>query len=72
MPVSIALQVVGANITQKLTSIALGRAFMSLGYQFRVVRGQRRYFVIRRTPEELRLLRQGGSGEDGEDGEAVF
>ena len=72
MPVSIALQIVGANITQKLTSIALGRAFMSLGYQFRVVRGQRRYFVIRRTPEELRLLRQGGSGEDGEDGEAVF
>ena len=76
LPASVILQVVGANVTAKLSTIMLGRALVDLGYRYRVVHGYRRYLVVRRSADEMRVMRQtrsgggdGGDGEDGEDGE---
>ena len=57
MPVSLALQVVGANITQKLSTVSLGRAFVEQGFERRTFRNVRGYVVVRRSPEEMRSLR---------------
>jgi len=55
--VALALQMVGAGITQKLSSVLLGRAFMELGFERRTCRNVRGYIVVRRSPEEMRSLR---------------
>ncbi len=72
MPVSLALQIVEANITQKLSTIQLGRAFVGLGYKYKLSRGTRKYHVVRRSAEELRLVRQTAGGGDGGGGDGVF
>ena len=74
MPVSLALQVVGANITQKLSTVTLGRAFVDLGFENRCIRHVRGYVVVRRSAEEMRSLRfqLAQEGTDGTDGTAVF
>ena len=48
---------VGAGITQKLSSVLLGRAFMELGFERRTCRNVRGYIVVRRSAEEMRSLR---------------
>jgi predicted P-loop ATPase len=58
MPVSVALQIVGYNITQKISTIALGRAFMEMGFQKKTVHNVRGYIVVRRSAEEMRSIRQ--------------
>ena len=55
--VALALQMVGAGITQKLSSVLLGRAFMELGFERRTCRNVRGYIVVRRLAEEMRSLR---------------
>ncbi len=55
--VALALQLVGTGITQKLSSVLLGRAFMELGFERRTCRNVRGYIVVRRLPEEMRSLR---------------
>ena len=57
MPVSLALQIVGAGITQKLSTVSLGRAFMEQGFERRTFRNVRGYVVVRRTMEEMKTLR---------------
>ena len=57
MPVSMALQIVGANITQKLSVVWLGRAFVELGFQKKTYNNVRGYLVVRRSAEEMRSLR---------------
>ena len=53
MPVARAMQIVSANISQKLSAVHLGRAFNDLGYK-RVKHGsQRGYIVVQRTGEEM-------------------
>ena len=69
LPVSVVLQIVGANITQKLSTVMLGRAFVGLGFRFRTVRGYRHYQVVRRSADEMRVMRHHLSGGDGEDGD---
>ena len=54
--VALALQMVGAGITQKLSSVLLGRAFMELGFERRTCRNVRGYIVVRRSAEEMRSL----------------
>jgi len=72
LPASLVLQIVGANITQKLSTILLGRAFVALGYKYKLSRGTRKYHVVRRSAEELRLVRQTAGGGDGGGGDGVF
>ena len=55
--VALALQIVGAGITQKLSAIALGRAFVELGFERRTFRNVRGYVVVRRSADEMRSLR---------------
>ena len=55
--VALALQTVGAGITQKLSSVLLGRAFMEMGFERRTCRNVRGYIVVRRSAEEMRSLR---------------
>jgi predicted P-loop ATPase len=55
--VAMALQVVGANITQKLSCVMIGRAFRELGFQAKTARNIRGYIVVRRSAEEMRSLR---------------
>ncbi len=45
------------GITQKLSSVLLGRAFMELGFERRTCRNVRGYIVVRRSAEEMRSLR---------------
>ena len=68
---TLALQIVGGAITTKLTSVSIGRAFSAMGYQYRVRRGYREYLVVRRSTDEMRLIRlapKTSSGGDGGDG----
>ena len=54
MSVARALQIIGGNITQKLNTYSLGRAFKDMGYE-RVVRNHiRGYIVVQRSPEEIK------------------
>jgi predicted P-loop ATPase len=71
--VAMALQIVGANITQKLSTVVLGRAFKDLGFQKRKSGSIRGYIVVRRSPEEMRSMRyQMAQGTDGTDGTEIF
>ena len=68
-----ALQIVGANITQKLSSVKLGRAFKDMGFQFHKSHGIRGYIAVRRSAEEMRSMRyQMAQGADGADGAEIF
>ena len=71
LPVSMALQIVGANITQKLSTILLGRAFVDMGFEKRCVRHVRGYIVVRRSADEMRALRH-QMAQKGTDGTDVF
>ena len=67
MSVARALQIVSANISQKLSAVYLGRAFMEQGFRRVKSCGQRGYVVELRTGEEMqRMQRQmaDGTGED--------
>jgi len=55
--VAMALQIVGANITQKLSTVILGRAFVELGFEKKTVHNIRGYVVVRRSAEEMRSMR---------------
>ena len=68
LPASVVMQIVGANITAKLSTVILGRALVELGYRYRTVHGYRRYQVVRRSLDETRVMRQVRAGGDGEDG----
>ena len=57
MSVALALQIVGAGITQKLSTVSLGRAFVEQGYERKTYRNTRGYIVVRRSAEEMRLMR---------------
>ena len=72
LPVSLALQIVGANITQKLSSVLLGRSFKDMGFRFKKSNGIRGYIVVRRSIEEMRVRRQQLAGSDGADRANVF
>ena len=70
LPASVVLQTVGANMTSRLSAVMVGRALVELGYRYRLVHGCRRYQVVRRSADEMRLMRQTRSGGDGGDGGA--
>ena len=57
MPVALALQIISANIAQKLSTVVLGRAFVELGFKRRTMRNVRGYIVVRRSAEEMHSLR---------------
>ncbi len=57
LPVSMAMQMIGIGITQKLSEVKIGRAFKHLGFQSKVVRNTRGYVVVRRSADEMRSLR---------------
>ena len=58
MSVSLAIQIVGANLTQKLSPVYMGRAFSQLGFQQVRTSTQRGYVVVRRSAEEMMSLRR--------------
>ena len=75
--VAMALQIVGANITQKLSKEMVSRAFTKLGFQSRRTSKYRGYIVVRRSAEEMRSMRfqmaagvdyDANDGNDGNDG----
>ena len=57
MSVALALQIVGVGITQKLSTVALGRAFVELGFRKKTYHNTRGYIVVRRSAEEMRSMR---------------
>ena len=58
MSVARAMQIVSANISQKLSPVYLGRAFGELGFPRVKSYGQRGYLVIQRTGEEMQRLQR--------------
>jgi len=54
---AMALQIIGANITQKLSKEMVSRAFTKLGFQSRRTTKYRGYIVVRRSAEEMRSMR---------------
>ena len=64
MSVARAMQIVSANISQKLNAVYLGRAFMEQGFQRLKSCGQRGYVVEMRTGEEIQRLQRRMVDED--------
>jgi len=64
MSVARAMQIVSANISQKLSAVYLGRAFMDQGFQRVKSCGQRGYVVELRTGEEIQRLQRRMVDED--------
>ena len=54
----LALQIVSANIAQKLSTVVLGRAFVEQGFPKVVQRHVRGYLVVRRSAEEMMAMRR--------------
>ena len=65
--VALALQIVGAGITQKLSTVMLGRAFMEQGFEKKTYRNVRGYVVVRRSVDEMRVMRQTAALTDNSD-----
>ena len=57
LSIALALQIVSANISQKLSPVYMGRAFRELGFEQKVVRNVRGYVVVRYTPQEMQARR---------------
>ena len=51
-----AIQVMGTGITQKLSAVYVGRAFMELGFARARIHSARGYLAVQRTAEEIRLF----------------
>ena len=66
---SVAMQIVGAQNMKDVSAVKLGRAFTAMGFDYKIIDGIRRYYVIRRQADEIKLHREqpdlgaGGSGE---------
>ena len=66
---SVAMQIVGAQNMKDVSAVKLGRAFTAMGFDYKIINGIRRYYVIRRQSDEIKLHREqpdlgaGGSGE---------
>ena len=54
MPVSRALQIIGGNISQRLSDRRIGHAFSALGFTFRRTNSTRGYIVVQRSPLEIK------------------
>ena len=69
--VALAMQIVGAGITQKLSTVSLGRAFVEMGFERRTFRNVRGYVVVRRSADEMRSMRHlmAAEARPGTDGE---
>ena len=70
-----ALQIIGANITQKLSKENIGRAFTALGFDSRRTNKMRGYVVVRRSAEEMRSMRYqlaAPSVSDSDSGDSIF
>lgn len=57
LSVAMALQIVSANISQKLSPVHMGRAFRELGFEQKVIKNVRGYIVMRYTPQEMHARR---------------
>ena len=58
MPVALALQIISANIAQKLSTVVLGRAFVEQGFPKVMQHHVRGYLVVRRSAEEMMAMRR--------------
>ena len=58
MSVARAMQLVSANISQKLSSVCLGRALGEQGFRRVKYQGQRGYIVVQRTAEEIQIAQR--------------
>ena len=58
MSVARAMQLVSANISQKLSPVYLGRAFGELGFRRVKYQGQRGYIVVQRSSDEIQSVQQ--------------
>ena len=54
MPVSRAMQIVSGNMVHQINAVRLGRAFTTLGFEFRRTKTSRGYIVVQRTAEEIK------------------
>ena len=63
---SVAMQIVGAQNMKDVSAVKLGRAFTAMGFDYKIIDGIRRYYVIRRQADEIKLHReQSDLGADG-------
>ena len=58
MSIGRAMQIVSANISQKLSPMHLGRAFSELGFKRVKYNGQRGYIVMIRTTDEIQRIQR--------------
>ena len=65
MPVSRAMQIVSGNLTQQISAVRLGRAFMEQGFRQVRTSSTRGYVVVKRPPQEIESrLRAMALGDD--------
>ena len=58
MSVARAMQIVSANISQKLSAVHLGRALSELGFRHVKYQGVRGYIVVCRKPDEMQMVQR--------------
>ena len=58
MSVARAMQIVSANISQKLSAVHLGRALSELGFRRVKYQGVRGYIVVCRKPDEMQMVQR--------------
>ena len=69
MSVARAMQLVSANISQKLSAVHLGRALGALGFRRVKCRGVRGYLVVCRKAEEIQMVQQSMALDADDDGQ---
>ena len=69
MSVARAMQLVSANISQKLSPVHLGRALGALGFRRVKCRGVRGYLVVCRKAEEIQMVQQSMALDADDDGQ---
>ena len=58
MSVARAMQIVSANISQKLSAVHLGRAMGELGFRRMKYQGVRGYIVVCRKADEMQMVQR--------------
>ena len=64
----VAMQIVSANISQKLSSVHLGRALCDLGFRRVKYQGVRGYIVVCRKADEMQMVQRSMAREASPDG----
>ena len=66
---AVVMQIVGAQCMKDVSAVRLGRAFTGMGFDYKLFDGIRRYWVVRRQSDEIKLHREQPATNSADSGE---